>query len=130
LFLTKEFAAWAESLPKTLETSRQRLVAPAVELAETAASFVAGEKIVTFMTRIDPPTGAGVLRLSTSSFRLLGWCPEPQALILAAGATADETHGGGVRLSDLGKRVVAIRKRLGFKTWERGAFYELFRAED
>lgn len=129
LFVTAEFAAWAQSLPDQLATS-QRLVAPAAELNEIAASFVAGDKLISFIRKIDPPRAQGLMRLNTTSFRLAGWCPAPQALVLAQGATADATHGGGVRLSDLGKEVVRIRRKLGFTTWETGEIYELFRAED
>jgi hypothetical protein len=130
LFVTKEFAAWASALPDTIDTSRRRLVQPKVELNETAASFVAGDKIVTFLHRIDPPKGQGVIRFNTPSFRLAGWCPAPQAFVLAQGALADATHGGGVRLVDVGKKVAEIRDGLGFTTWETGQIYELFRAEN
>ena len=129
LFVTKEFAAWAYALPDTLDTSRQRLVQPKVELNEAAASFVAGDKIVTFLHRIDPPKGQGVIRLNTPSFRLAGWCPAPQTFILAQGALADATHGEGGRLTLVGRKVVEIREDLGFTTWENGQIYELFRAE-
>eukprot|EP01012_Entosiphon_sulcatum_P059191 TRINITY_DN83526_c0_g1_i1.p1 TRINITY_DN83526_c0_g1~~TRINITY_DN83526_c0_g1_i1.p1 ORF type:complete len:158 (-),score=0.21 TRINITY_DN83526_c0_g1_i1:131-604(-) len=127
LFVTREFEAWASALPNTLQTSR-RLVSPAAELNEIAASFVAGDKVVTFMHRIDPPKGEGLLRFNTTSFRLAGWCHAPQTLILARGALADATHGGGTTLREIGKSVVTIRRKLGFTAWETGEFYELFRA--
>src|SRR5690242_90708 len=73
LLVTREFKKWLDGLPSHVTGSR--LVSPLAELSEIAARFVAGKPIVTFMTRVDPPTGEGVLRLKTmtSSFGLLGW---------------------------------------------------------
>jgi hypothetical protein len=127
LFVTEEFAKWAAAIPSDLEV-QQRLLKPATELDTIAADFVAGEKIVTFMRRIDPPKAQGVLRFNTSNFRLAGWCPEPQTLILAQGALASRMHGAGRPLTALGREVVRIRKAMGVLTWERGEFYALFRA--
>lgn len=127
LFITKDFAEWA----KQLDTAPRphALLSHAGELDAIAAEFVAGERIVSFIRRIDPPTGQGLLRINTSSLRLAGWCPEPQAMILAAGAKADDTHGPGKKMAALGKLVIQIRREMGVTTWARGEFYELFRFE-
>lgn len=128
LFVTREFAEWASTIDTDAEVVH-RLLRPATELATIAADFVAGERIVTFIHRIDPPKGEGVLRLNTANFRLAGWCPEPQVLILACGELASRTHGPGRRLTALGKEVVRVRRELGVTQWAKGQFYELFRAD-
>ena len=125
LLVTREFQRWAQKQASSAAPSR--LVSAQVELDEIAAQFVAGEKIVSFIHRIDPPKGQGVLRLNTASFRLAGWCGAPQTLVLAVGARAADTHGGSRRLSDIGKDVVRVRERLGL-SWEKGEFYVLFQA--
>lgn len=127
LLVTEEFATWAEAIPQDLEV-QQRLLRPRTELATIAADFVAGEKIVTFIHRIDPPRGQGLLRLNTPNFRLAGWSPEPQAMILAQGALASRMHGAGRPLTALGREVVRIRRAMGVTEWARGEFYELFRS--
>ena len=105
----------------------RRLVSPRVELNEIAAQFVGDEKVVSFIRRIDPPKGERILRLITTSFRLAGWCPAPQVLVLAVGVLADDTHSKKVSLRDVGKQVVHIRKTLSLPSIS-GEFHELFRA--
>lgn len=128
LYVTREFEEWANSLG----TNRQQhtLLEAATELHAVAADFVAGEKIVTFIRRVDPPKAQGLLRINTNSLRLVGWCPEPQALILAMGGMAKDLHGPGKKLTLLGQSVVEIRRKLGVTKWEKGEFYELFRFEN
>jgi hypothetical protein len=127
LMVTPEFAAWAQK--QSTEKPPRRLLSPRGELEEIAAQFVSGAKVVSFIRRIDPPKGERILRLTTTSFRLAGWCPAEQTLVLAVGASADDTHGGVVRLSDMGKAVVAMRRALGLPSI-KGEFHDLFKAQD
>lgn len=128
LFVSEGFAEWAGRLGA--ERQSRTLLDYNTELNTIAADFVAGERIVTFLTRVDPPTGEGLIRVKTTSLRLIGWCPEPQALILAIGAKAADTHGPGKVITALGKEVVRIRRKMGVTTWAKGEYYELFQYQD
>lgn len=123
LFVTKEFEKCAMQLGS--DRQYETLLDYTLELQTVAADFVAGERIVTFMRRVDPPKGEGLMRISTTSLRLIGWCPAPQTLILAIVAKAKDTHGGG-KLTALGKDVVKIRREMGVTEWAKGEYYELF----
>jgi hypothetical protein len=122
LFVTSGFVAWANSLSISGQTG-SRLVSPTAELSETAAMFVAGDKVVTVMRGI-MPTKHGVVRLFTTSFALLGWADGPQRLVLSRGITKAGSHQKG-RLDQLRKDVVAERTSLGLN-WDGRPFHELF----
>ena len=126
LFLTPDFETWVDQLPDDAIVG-DKLVAPFHEWEETAASFVAGAKVVNIMTAIDPPTGEGIVRLKTTSFGLLGWADDPQRLVLARAASIDETHGTDL-LEQLGREAAEERESLGLD-WCRGHFHELFKAK-
>lgn len=126
LYLTPDFEAWVDRLPDDAVINNN-LVSPFLEWEETSASFIAGAKVVTLMTRIDPPTGEGILRLKTISFGLLGWADDPQRLVLSRGVSIDESHGTQ-RLEELGHEAAAERRDLGLD-WCKGQFHELFKAK-
>jgi hypothetical protein len=128
LFVGKDFAKWAGTL--SAQRLPLRMTSPKDELLQIAADFVAGEKVISFIRRIDPPRGQGVLRFCTPSLRIAGWCPEAQVMALVRGAMADKMHGAGRPLNKLGDEVVAERKRMGVTAWARGEIYELFRASN
>lgn len=89
---------------------------------------MAGRKVVTIMTAIDPPSGEGIVRLKTTSLGLLGWADAPQSLVLARGVTVDASHGSRA-LERLGREAASERRALGLN-WFRGDFYDLFRAQE
>ena len=122
LFVTRGFVLWATSLPASMPIG-MRLVSPAAELSETAAMFIAGDKVVTIMKGI-MPTKHGIVRLFTSSFALIGWADGPQRLVLSRGETIQDTHRRG-RLDQLRKEATAERKSLGLG-WDGKPFHELF----
>jgi len=124
LYLTPDFEAWIDELPDDA-TIASRLVSPFIEWESTAAAFIAGAKVVTLMTAIDPPTGEGIVRLKTTSFGLIGWADDPQRLVLSRGVSVDESHGTK-KLEELGREAVAERTSLGLN-WCRGHFHELFK---
>ena len=128
LFVTKAFEQWSINLPAK-HSGHRRLVSPKAELMNIATEFVAGKKIITFIRRVNPPAGEGIIKMHTTSFRLFGWAPAPQALVLARGAWVDETHGSHNMTREIAKQVVRDRKGLGLKDWEKGEFYEIFRFE-
>jgi hypothetical protein len=122
LFVTPGFVSWASSLPASMPIGH-RLVSPAAELNETAAMFVAGDKVVTIMRGI-MPTKHGIVRLFTASFVLMGWADGPQRLILARGTTIAGSHQKG-RLAQLRQEAAAERNALGLN-WDGRPFHELF----
>lgn len=122
LFVTRGFMSWADSLSSS-PTVGKHLVSPAAELNETAAMFVAGDKVVTVMRGI-MPAKHGVVRLFTSTFALIGWADAPQRLVLSRGASIKESHQKG-RLAQLRNEAVAERTSLGL-SWDGRPFYELF----
>ena len=128
LFITKAFEKWSINLPAK-HSRKLRLLSPKAELMNIATEFVAGKKVITFIRRVNPPAGEGIIKLHTTSFRLFGWAPAPQALILARGAWVDETHGPHNKTKELAKQVVHDRKHLGLDDWEKGELYEIFRFE-
>lgn len=122
LFVTSGFVSWATSLPASFPIG-PRLVSPAAELQETAAMFVAGNKVVTIMRGI-MPTKHGIVRLFTTSFALIGWADGPQRLVLSRGVEIGESHRKGV-LDRL--REEARRERISLDlSWDGRPFYELF----
>lgn len=127
LFVTREFAAWAQTLSDVREG--RHLLSPRAEVEATAAEFVAGEKLIAFIRRINPPKGEGVIRINTTRYRLAGWCPEPQVFVAALGADARAMHGAGRPLNALGREVVSIRNALGVQQSLLGEIYELFQSQ-
>ena len=122
LYVTKGFAQWASTLPSQVK-ARSRLVSHASELQETAASFIAGDPIVTLMKSI-MPTKHGVLRLQTASLYLVGWANGYQSLTLAAGISKQASHVTGA-LAKIRNATLAERTRLNAE-WSGKHFYELF----
>ena len=122
LYVTKGFARWASALPAKVAV-RNRLIAPRTELVETAASFIAGERVITLMKSI-MPTKHGMLRLQTSSFYLVGWANGTQSLTLSSGISKEESHNPG-SLAKVMKVALADRARLKAE-WSGKHFYELF----
>ena len=127
LYLTPDFENWVEQLPEEMVVA-SRMVSPFDEFEAVAASFVAGRKVVTIMTSIDPPTGEGIVRLKTTSFGLLGWADGPDRLVLSRGVSIDASHGSR-ELERLGREAAA--ERMGLKLdWFRGEIHDLFRAQE
>ena len=127
LVMTPDFENWVDQLPETTVVN-SRLVSPFDEFEAVASSFIAGRKVVTIMTRIDPPSGEGIVRLKTASFGLLGWADAPQCLVLSRGVSIDASHGSRA-LELAGRQATAERRALGLD-WYRGEFFDLFRAQN
>jgi hypothetical protein len=123
LWWTKGLIAWWQN---NQNKSSRALVGLPDQLNQAFADFISGRPL-TGITKIDPPKASGGWRLKTPDLRIYGWSPEPQKLILAAAEFKQILAAPGPpKDKDLGKFVVAERKRLGFQRWEGGEQFRVF----
>lgn len=126
LYLSKEFEAWAEEL--STEKPSGRLLAERVELDAVLAEFVAGRPLSNVILDVNPPAGEGIKKLKTQRFRLWGWAPAAQTLVLVLGARKDDIVRRVILEKDLGKQALALRNGMGVNESAKGHWSELFRA--
>lgn len=127
LYCTGEFDAWLWNLIANSHTTRGTLSIPE-QLNSVFADFVSGRPLTSGITRCDPPKGEGIWRLKTPDLRLYGWADAPQCMVLAIGERKSVLKAPGFpRDKDLGKAVVAVRRKLGL-SHVIGQQYEIFPA--
>jgi len=123
LFWTKDAFTWWQ----TVATLPSRSLATLPEqLNQAFADFIVGRPM-TGMTKCDPPRGQGIWRLKTPDLRLYGWAPEQNTMIIAIGELKQVlAKPGPPKDRDLGRVVVAARRRLGFSNWLVGEIFNVF----
>lgn len=126
LYWTAEFETWCR---QSFASARQSSLATIPEqLNQAFADFISGRPM-TGMTRCDPPSGQAIWKPHTPDLRLFGWVDEPQCVVLAAGELARVLKSPGPpTYTEVAKKVVKIRKDLGFKDWIYGEHSRAFPA--
>lgn len=127
LFECREFGLWSDSLSGHPRSSQ--LLSERGELDATYGEFVSGRPLAGLIVGVTKPAGRGIFKIKTTSFRLFGWAPAAQTLVLCHGARKSEIADRTIFERHLPPLVLALRQAMGVTEEAHGEWHELFAAD-
>lgn len=126
LYESREYALWSSTLCS--DRRPNQLLSERGEIDAVYEAFVTGKPLANVLLGVTKPAGRGIFKLKTTSFRLFGWAPEAQTLILCVGARKSEFADRTLIERHIPPVVLALRQAMGVFEEARGEWHELFSA--
>lgn len=127
LYECREFGLWSDNLSGNARSSQ--LLSERGELDAVYGEFVAGRPLGGIILGVNRPPGRGIFKIKTTSFRLFGWAPAAQTLVLCHGARKSEIADKIIFEKHLPSVVLALRQAMGVTEEAHGEWHELFAAD-
>lgn len=128
VFIYKDLIPWIESLSD--ESIAGRLLSEKAELHSFFAEFISGNPLTGTIQDVSPPAGEGIRKLKAGAFRLWGWAPAEQTLVLVWAARKTDLLDRVIREGEQGKIALSIRKSIGPCAALTGPWNEVFRPQN
>jgi hypothetical protein len=124
LYECREFGLWSDSLSSTPRSSQ--LLSERGELDTVYSEFVGGRPMAGVIVGVTKPAGRGIFKIKTTSFRLFGWAPAAQTIVLCHGARKSEFADRTIIERHIPPLVLALRQAMGVTEEAHGQWHELF----